>query len=56
MPKKGEIGLALLLTMQHGHHLFFVKSRIMKRAMDYLSLLPKSKHIDKEDDREVFFK
>lgn len=37
MTKEGETGLALLLATQHAHHLLFVKSRIMKRAMDDLS-------------------
>ena len=52
MTKKGEKGLAMLLTTQHAHHLLFMKSHIMNRAMDDLSWMKKSDEVDKEDLRE----
>lgn len=38
MPKKGELGAAAFLAMQHGHHLLFLKSIIMRKAMNDLKL------------------
>ena len=52
MIKSGESGLALLLAMQHAHHLLYIKSGIMKRAMNDLSWLQKIESDDKEFEKE----
>ncbi len=36
LPKKGELGAAAILAMEHGHYLLFIKSIIMRKAMNDL--------------------
>lgn len=51
MTEEQGTGLAMLLATQHAHHLLFVKSGIMKRAMDDLRWL-KTDDVNKEEIRE----
>jgi hypothetical protein len=53
MSKKGELGVASLLAYQHAHHLLFMKSKIMKHAMDDFSWMPEHEDIDAESYKEV---
>lgn len=50
MPHKTETALSLLLTMQPRHGLLFIKSGIIKKALDNPSLFSKGKLDDKEQE------
>src|SRR5438132_1209396 len=50
MTKKGEKGLAIVMSLLHGHYLLFIKSRIMKAALDDPNHLLKSLIEEKEHE------
>lgn len=50
MPHKTETALSLLLTMQPRHGLLFIKSKIIKKALDNPELFSREKLNDKEQE------